>query len=534
MIKVRRALFSVSDKTGLVPFARSLVSIGCEIIATGGTRRELEKGGVPSTEITQITHNPEAFGGRMKTISFEIGSALLFDRDKDRREAEKLGILPIDLVVCNLYPFRESWKNDVRGRELIEKIDIGGPTMIRAAAKNFGYVGVVTDPAQYEWIMRELSETGGRLRPETRKSLMRAAFNYTADYEAAVAMGMDEMCEISSCRLSFSAGRRLKYGENHHQHAWVYDSRDPEVPPVDLQVFDEKVLSFNNYLDLFAALEAVKDLEKPGCAVVKHTTPCGLAEAESQKLALSAAWEGDPISAFGSILAFNRTVELETVEFLQLDSPDRNKRKFVEIVVGPDFTDDALAALRKSKNLRVIRRPPGPLPCEFRVIGGKLLRQDRDDRLFSIFEGVTKAPFDSSLRKLGEFGLKAVKWVKSNAIAIVRKTLDGGFQMLGMGAGQPNRVSSTLLALEKCRENLAREADLFQVPVESHWEEVMAKAVLVSDGFFPFPDCIEEAAEDGIRFVIQPGGSIRDQNVIQKCDELGVAMVLTDMRHFRH
>ncbi|HPR18875.1 MAG TPA: bifunctional phosphoribosylaminoimidazolecarboxamide formyltransferase/IMP cyclohydrolase PurH, partial [Candidatus Cloacimonadota bacterium] len=292
MIKINRALLSVSDKTGIVELAKVLAEFDCEIISTGGTKKVLEEAGIKVTDIQLVTGNPEAFGGRMKTISFNIESALLFDREKDAAEADKLKIQPIDLVVCNLYPFSKVKEAGADFATLIENIDIGGPTMVRAAAKNFKYVAVVTDPADYQLIINEMQENKGALSYDSRFKLMRKAFNHTADYDALIATTMDEQAEEKSLRLHFTGGMKLRYGENSHQQGFFYREAGKEESLYDMQVLHGKEISYNNLNDIQGAIDSVKDLNRFGVAVIKHSNPCGLAEADDQPVALQLAWAG--------------------------------------------------------------------------------------------------------------------------------------------------------------------------------------------------------------------------------------------------
>ncbi len=533
-IKIKRALFSVSDKTGVEALARALHEQGCQIISTGGTKTVLEQAGIPVIEISQVTGNPEAFGGRMKTISFQIESALLFDREKDAAEAQALGIEPIDMVVCNLYPFERVKNQGVDFDTLIENIDIGGPTMVRAAAKNFKYVAVVTDPQDYPDLVQELKVNDGALSYETRFRLMRKAFNLTADYDAMIATTMDETAGELSVRLAFHQAKILRYGENSHQQAFFLRQRRVADSLHDLQFLHGKELSYNNIVDLYSALDAVRDFSNTACAIIKHNNPCGLCEGDDQRKVFELAWAGDPVSAFGSVIAFNRKVELETARFLQLDAENKMERKFVEVIAAPDFAPEAIEYLKQHKNLRLVRFEPKRVAQEqeFKILAGSLLLQTSDKKLLEKKEIVTqqKATVDDDLLT---FGLLAVRQLKSNAIAVVRKK-DGYLQLLGMGCGQPNRVNSTRLALERSRENLKNEFNGKAEALETYIKEQMAQAVLVSDAFFPFPDNVEIAASYGIKTIVQPGGSIRDKSVIQKCDELGLAMIFTGIRHFKH
>ncbi len=530
LIPIKRVLISVSDKSGLASLAKSLQTFGAEIISTGGTKRVLEQEGVPVIDISLVTKNPEAFGGRMKTISFQIESALLFDREKDAQEAARLNIEPIDMVVCNLYPFERVKNKGADFDTLIENIDIGGPTMVRAAAKNFKYVAVVTDPQDYPAIVQELQENQGALSYETRFKLMRKAFHLTADYDAVIATTMDETAGYLSLRLSFDQARTLRYGENAHQQAFFLRQRHVPHSFYDLQALHGKELSYNNIVDLYAALDAVKDFERTACAIIKHSNPCGLAVGHDQRRVFEEAWFGDPVSAFGSVIAFNRPVSKKTVEFLHLDAQDKSQRKFVEVVAAPAFDEDALQYLFLHKNLRVVRFDPAHLqsPMEFRILAGAVLAQTSDNKLYEEKRWVTQRQTEIS-DDLLKFGLIAVRQLKSNAIAVVREK-DGDFQLLGMGCGQPNRVNATHLALERCVQNLQSECN----GAEECIRRELANALLISDAFFPFPDNVELAAQYGIKTIVQPGGSIRDKSVIGRCDELGLAMLFTGIRHFKH
>ncbi|OFW54114.1 MAG: bifunctional phosphoribosylaminoimidazolecarboxamide formyltransferase/inosine monophosphate cyclohydrolase [Actinobacteria bacterium RBG_16_70_17] len=533
---IRRALLSVTDKTGVVELARALAAQGCELISTGGTRAALEAAGLPVTEAAAVSGNPEAFGGRMKTISFAIESALLYDRERDAGEAAALGIRPIDLVACNLYPFREHADAGEPLEALMEQVDIGGPTMIRAAAKNHRWAAVLTSPTQYAGVIAELAAGAGALSPATRERLMREAFNHTADYDAAIAQAVDQRLGAHSLRLAFERGRPLRYGENPHQGAWLLRERSAPVSLADAEVLSGKEISHNNLVDLVAALEAVQDLPAEACAVVKHANPCGLAVAPDQRAALAAAWEGDPVSAFGSVIAFNTPVRADTVGFFDLGHPDRARRRFVEVVAAPGFTDDALEGLKVHSNLRVVQVDPAALRprLTFRSLPGACLLQEADTTLeagFAVQTRVSPAVDDPDLVRLG---LVATRQVKSNAIAVVRRRPDGVLQLLGAGGGQPNRLDSIRLAVGRCRDNLAREYRGPEEGREDYIRSVLGSAILVSDAFFPFPDNVEGAAAAGIKTMYEPGGSMRDAKVVERADELGVCVVFTGIRHFKH
>lgn len=534
--KLGRALISVSDKAGVVELARALVGHGCEIVSTGGTARALAVAGIPVVDIASVTGNPEAFGGRMKTISFEIESAILFDRDRDGAEAAALHITPIDLVVCNLYPFREARDIGAPLADLVEQIDIGGPTMIRAAAKNYRHVAVVCRTSDYDALVAELEATGGATTLATRERLMREAFRHTADYDAMISQTLDERFGETSLRLSYRGGRALRYGENDHQRAALLRQADASHSLCDLDLRGGKEMSYNNIVDLHAALEAVRDLEPASCAVIKHTNPCGLAQAADARRALELAWRADPVSAFGSVVAFNSAVDRQTVEFLALDAPDRARRKFVEIVAAPQIADDAVDYLRKNDNLRIVVLEPSSLPrgTDVKILAGAALVQSSDVALWDRLEVVSKAqPTETllgstALARLVRFGVVAARQVKSNAIVLVGEK-EGALRLLGMGAGQPNRVVSTRLAVERARATLESEG-LDAAGVRA----ALGEAVLVSDAFFPFPDSVETAAAAGVATFVQPGGSIRDKDVVACADRLGAVMIVTGTRHFRH
>ena len=534
MIKIKRALISVSDKIGIIDFAAALERMNCEIISTGGTKKVLEEAGIEVTDISKVTGNPEAFGGRMKTISFQIESALLFDRKKDAEEAKSLNIEPIDMVVCNLYPFAKVKAQGADLATLVENIDIGGPTMVRASAKNYKYVASIVDPEDYPMILDALTKNDGALDEEMRYYLMRKAFNHTADYDALIATTLDAEAGELSVRLAYDQAKKLRYGENSHQDGYFLRQKGADSSYYDMKVLHGKELSYNNMFDMYGAIESIRDMRQHGVAVIKHANPCGLATGDDQLTCMELAWEGDPVSAFGSVIAFNTVVERKTVEFFALDAEDKSKRKFVEIVVAPGFTPEALEYLQLHKNLRIVEFDPHFLFPEkdMKVLHNALLYQDSDLKVKAKMDNVTetKAKIDDELL---DFGLKTVRQLKSNAICIVRKLEDGYCQLLGMGCGQPNRLNSTELSVKRAKANLQNEWN-GEGDLETYIKNKMAEAVLVSDAFFPFPDNVEVAHEAGIRTIVQPGGSIRDKSVIAKADELGVGMVYTGMRHFKH
>jgi phosphoribosylaminoimidazolecarboxamide formyltransferase/IMP cyclohydrolase len=530
-IKITRALLSVSDKTGLIDLANALHRHGVSLLASGGTANALRCANLPVTDVSHITGHAEAFGGRMKTLSFEIASGILFERSRDAREAEKLGIKPIDMVVSNLYPFEKTYEAGADLDTLVENIDIGGPTLIRAAAKNFNAVASVTNPLQYKNIIAELDANNGCLSVETRSALMVEAFCHTAHYDTVIASAMAHQDKDASRTLKIEHIKTLEYGENPHQKASIWSTENREFP---LHVVHGRELSWNNIGDIESAALAIEQLPHFACVVVKHGNPCGLASGENiaGSKAFELAWGGDPVSAFGSVVMFNRTVDRNTVEFLSFGNPNPAERKFVDVLVAPHFTHEALEYLSRSKKMRVVvaRMDGLTSPTQRRMLGSFLLEQDSDIALAEKWDSVTQNSIPESLKDTAEFAIHAVRAIKSNAIAIAYKDARGNYRLTGMGSGQPNRVHSSRLAIEKTKEYFARE---FGDNPKLH-EEALASCVVASDAFFPFADSIELFAKAGLKWVVQPGGSIRDSEVIEKANELGIGMALTGTRHFRH
>ena len=510
ILKPKRALVSVSDKTNIVEFCKFLHQFGTEIVSTGGTAKTLKENGIPYTPIEEVTGNPEAFGGRMKTISFEIGSALLFRRDliEDQEQAEKLGIKPIDLVVCNLYPFEKAARAKKPLVDLIENIDIGGPTMIRAAAKNYSAVACITSPHDYPKVMTELTTEAG-LTEETRKRLALTAFSLIASYDLSIAI-----------ELSHQMGSALRYGENPHQRATLLkiDNSESESTLANSKFLQGKELSYNNLLDSDQAYKCCSEVSHVSvgqavCVIVKHGTPCGVAAHPSQMEALKLAWDADSISAFGGIISFNQEVTAEVAQFL--------KEHFIEVVLAPKFSNEALQILTTKKNVRVLEtvlKLAKDAEWTVRSINGGLLCQDEDLGISTELQSVTRHKFPKALIPLAQFGLVVTKYLKSNCIGVFGEK-NGGQVVLSSGVGQPNRLDC-ITRLIKTR--LSEKNDSLE------------NAVLVSDAFFPFRDSIEAAHELGIKFIVQPGGSIKDPEVIAACDEYGMSMLMTGKRHFRH
>ncbi len=543
MSKIARALISVSDKTNVVPFAEALANSGVEILSTGGTAAALRESGIAVKDISEFTGFPEMLDGRVKTLHPRVHAGLLHLRDNAAhvKTMEEHGLEPIDLVCVNLYPFEAvTAKSDATLDDAIENIDIGGPSMIRSAAKNYRYVTVVTEAGDYDRVLQDIRDNDGNTSPDLRMELAQKAFARVAEYNAAIATYLAGWMDPGTPQpfvMAYSRGLRLRYGENPHQDASLYVDTDyPEAAVANAIQLHGKELSYNNYLDGEAALEAVKELSgTPGVAIIKHSNPCGYATGATLAEAFEAAWDGDPVSAFGSVIAVTTTVDLATAE--------RMKGRFVEVLIAPDYEAKALEYLQsKSRDLRVLKlrhpvtKPEGGLAL--RPIQGGLLVQNRDTDLIGQWLMPTERLIPEEKLPLAEFGVKVCKHIKSNAIALVREYAPGQYALLSMGAGQPNRVDAVRrLALAKAEENIQRLYESSKVYGQAPAEfraSIISGVMLISDAFFPFADSIETAAEAGIRYVVQPGGSKRDEEVIAMCDKFGIAMAVTGMRHFRH
>lgn len=512
-MRIKRALISVSDKRGVVDLAKLLEEREIEIVSTGGTYQLLKENGIAATFISDVTGFPEILDGRVKTLHPRIHSALLAKQDHPKHldELREFGIEPFQLVVVNLYPFQKTIeKPDVTFEEAIEKIDIGGPTMLRAAAKNHAYVTVVVDPDDYGWIMEEIRDKR-RIDEEARLQLAAKVFRHTAAYDALVAGYLSRKAgDTFPERLTFTFEKvqALRYGENPHQEAAFYRLPSPirgSLPTA--KQLQGKELSYNNIRDADAALALLQEFETPAAVAVKHTNPCGVAVADTIHEAYRLAYEADPISIFGGIVALNRPVDGPLAETL--------KQIFLEIIIAPQFDEEALHILSAKKNLRLLQIDlPSPQEEALRLtsISGGLLLQTPDHGQVSrdAMKVVTeRKPTEEEWADL-LFAWKVVKHVKSNAIVVAK-----GKRTLGVGAGQMNRVGAARIALEEAGEKAKG-------------------AVLSSDAFFPMPDTVEEAAKAGITAIIQPGGSIKDQESIDACNRHGIAMLFSGMRHFRH
>lgn len=513
-LKIKRALLSVSDKTGIISLARRLHEEDIEIISTGGTAQKIREADIPVTDIQEVTEFEECLDGRVKTLHPFVHGGILgrTSHQPDLDEMKRLNIKPIELVVVNLYPFKETVaKEDVSPAIATENIDIGGPTMIRAAAKNFAHVGILTTPSQYDGLISELNEKG-TISFAKRREWAQKAFNHTAGYDAAIANYFNELNDSDDqlpdqLNISLPKSQALRYGENPHQKAAVYGNQSEFI-----ECFHGKQLSYNNFTDVDAALNLITDFQdsKPTCAIFKHTVPCGVAADDQLVNAWDKAFATDTMSPFGGIVVVNRQLDFETAK--KIDNI------FTEIIIAPGYSTDALELLKQKKNRRLIRikkLPGNNEEKQFRSIFGGALTQDPDFKSISEEELKTVTERKPSKKEIEDllFAWKVVKHVKSNAIVYVKDN-----QTIGIGTGQTSRVEASEIAIAKAKqEGLSLEG-----------------TAIASDAFFPFPDGVEAAAGAGARSVIQPGGSIRDKQVIEAADNLDLAMVFTGNRHFRH
>ena len=515
-----KALISVSDKTGVVEFARELVALGWEILSTSGTMKLLREAGLPVTSVSDVTGFPEICDGRVKTLHPKIHGALLARRDipEHMKALKDNEIETIDLVCVNLYPFRETIaKPDVTMEDAVEHIDIGGPSMLRSAAKNWESVTVVCNPSDYSTIISEIKATGNTTR-ETRLALSAKAYTHTAEYDMAIATYMRAQAGLNEkLFLEYDLKQSLRYGENPHQQAKFYSSA--EVEPFSLATAEQlggKELSYNNIQDANATLNIAREFDEPFCVGVKHMNPCGSAVGKTIAEAWRKAYEADKTSIFGGIVAANREIDLETAQML--------KPIFLEIVMAPSFAPDALELLQTKKNLRILKvdmTRDDKVRSQYVSMNGGMLVQDRDSSIVPVSAGqcVTEAkPTEAQLADL-DFAWKIVKHVKSNAIVVAK---DG--MTYGVGAGQMNRVGSAEIALKQAAATLKEEG-----------RDINAEGlVLASDGFFPFNDVVALAADYGIKDIVQPGGSIRDEDSVKLANEKGITMLFTGERHFKH
>ncbi len=504
-----RALISVYYKEGLEELLQALYEKGYEIISTGGTARFIERLGYKVKHVEELTGFPEILGGRVKTLHPAVHGGILY-RDwveKDRQDIESLGIKPIDLVVVNLYPFEEKLKDDLTEQELMEFIDIGGPTLIRASAKNFYRVGVVVDPADYRWVAEKIKEGG--LSLEERKHLAVKAFSLTSYYDAIISKALSSILDVDTSpeysALPLRLAKSLRYGENPHQKGWLYLNPFEELGIANSKVLQGKEMSFNNYLDGDSALRLVSEFSKPACVIVKHNNPCGVALGRSLLEAYDRAFSSDPESSFGGIVAFNDRVDKDLAQ--------RLTEVFLEVVIAPEFSEEALEVLSKKKNLRLIQALGFSKSFDIKKISGGYLLQEEDSYDYERLEVVSKRqPTEREMKDM-LFAWKVCKFVKSNAMVIAKEG-----RTLGIGSGNTSRVDSLRCAIAK--------AQRFGFDLKG--------SVLASEAFLPFRDSVDIAHSAGITAIIQPGGSIRDSEVIEAINHYNMAMIFTGTRHFRH
>ncbi|MBU6034451.1 bifunctional phosphoribosylaminoimidazolecarboxamide formyltransferase/IMP cyclohydrolase [Lactobacillus helveticus] len=514
--KVKRALVSVSDKTNLVPFVKGLVENHYEIISTGGTKKKLDEAGIKTISVEEITGFPEILDGRVKTLNPYIHGGLLAERDKPEhmKTLEKLNIHTIDLVCVNLYPFKQTIeKPNVELADAIENIDIGGPSLLRAASKNYASVTVVTDQADYDRVLKEITENGDT-NLKTRAELAAKVFRTTTAYDALIAEYLTKQTGLEDpekLTLTYDLKQRMRYGENSHQKAWLYEDALPKKFSIlQAEQLHGKKLSYNNIKDADEALRAIREFQaEPTVVAMKHMNPCGIGRGKTLEEAWDRAYEADSISIFGGVIALNRKVDLATAKKMH--------KIFLEIVIAPGFDDDALAVLEKKKNIRLLQldfsHENEPVRYETVSVMGGLLMQEQDvlNENVADWKCVTDVKPTEQQLKTMMFALKAVKHTKSNAIVVANNE-----RTLGVGAGQPNRIDSAKIAVKHAGEAIDNTA------------------VMSSDAFFPFGDCVEYAGKHGIKAIVQPGGSVRDQESIEAANKYGIAMVFTGYRHFRH
>jgi phosphoribosylaminoimidazolecarboxamide formyltransferase / IMP cyclohydrolase len=524
--KIKSALISVFHKENLDLLVLHLHQLDVKIFSTGGTQTFIESLGVPVQAVESLTGYPSILGGRVKTLHPGVFGGILSRRDNqdDQHQLQHYGIPEIDLVIVDLYPFESTVKSGASEQDVIEKIDIGGISLIRAAAKNYKDVVIIPSQREYGNLLEILMQREGKTSLGERRRFASRAFSVTSHYDSAIFSWFNSR-EDETLRISLNDGQSLRYGENPHQKAtfYTYNNTDTDVTLAGAKVLQGKELSYNNLLDADAAWKSASDAfhavshlpYKEAVSVVKHLNPCGLAVAPDMMEALTLAWAGDPVSAFGGIICFTGCVGREIAEWFD--------KKFVEIIIAPEFTGEALEILSKKKNLRLLVTPIRPeLTKEIiiRSVSGGILVQDEDDGGDPEFRNVTEVLFSADKMNLARFGVMACKHLKSNAIALVTETPGGSFWLTGTGMGQPNRLDS-LRQLTIPRFNLKENVDI-------------GESVLISDAFFPFRDSIEAANQFGIKYIVEPGGSIRDQEVIDACNEYGIGMVFTGRRHFRH
>ena len=546
-MKIKRMLISVTDKTGLTEFVQKLKKIipELEIIASGVTAKELEKENLPYTPLKDFTGFPECFDGRVKTLHPKIAGGLLMRRGKDDKEAKSLNIQPIDMVICNLYDFKKAASDEKKEiSELMESMDIGGSTLIRASSKNYNCVCTITDPKDYSLVLDNIAKNNGKVDLEISKQLAVKAINLSADYEATLANVLGKkLGGEETIRPALKNGRELRYGENPDQRAWVYNFEDATgIGTAEVKSGDK--LSYNNYLDATESYKAAQGLldlgAKHGVAIIKHCSLCALATGNRQTETFNLAWEGDPKSSFGSVIALTTPVEFDLIKEIE--------KKFIEVIIAPDFDPKFVSWVKEKKpRLRLLKVPNRCKSVYFykNINGGMLCQTEKtiafnakNDKYFQPFDPndekkigvVTKRQPKKEQRGLFAFGIICVNFAKSNAIAIVREVSPNCYQLLGLGSGQPNRVDCLeRLAIPKAVENIKREKG-----PDCDCKDEFANCILASDGFFPFDDSIKYAAKWGIKYIIQPGGSIRDGEVKDTANKLDICMIFAGERYFSH
>ncbi len=524
--KIKTALVSVFNKENLDQIILKLNAEGVKLISTGGTQKFIESLNVPCQAVESLTGYPSILGGRVKTLHPKIFGGILGRRDNegDRSQMSEYEIPEIDLVIVDLYPFEKTVASGASEADIIEKIDIGGISLIRAAAKNFNDTVIVASQNQYDALYKILTDKGAETTLAERRWFAKEAFNVSSHYDSAIFNYFNNGDETAE-KISLTNGKVLRYGENPHQKAVFYPFANTKLEHTlaGSPCLQGKEISYNNMLDADAAWKAASDAynavttikNKVAVSVVKHLNPCGLAVADSAMKALELAWAGDPVSAYGGIVCFTSEVNKEIAEWFS--------GKFIEIIIAPSYTAEAKEVLAKKKNLRVLVTPVKPqITGEkmYRSVNGGLLVQDEDEGMDMEYKPVTKCTFTEKQIDLAKFGTQACKYLKSNSMALVSEYADGSYWLTGAGMGQPNRIDS-LQRLTVPRFNLKQGCEI-------------SESVLISDAFFPFKDSVEACNEFGIKYIVQPGGSIRDEEVIDACNEFGIAMVFTGVRHFKH
>lgn len=525
--KIKNALISVYHKDNLDKLVLALQKQGVAIISTGGTYKFIKELNVPVSAVEDLTSYPSILGGRVKTLHPKVFGGILSRRDNsgDAAQLKEYNINEIDLVIVDLYPFEDTVKSGASEQDIIEKIDIGGISLIRAAAKNYKDVLIVSNRNQYDSVLELIQNQNGETTLDQRKQFAKEAFAISSNYDTAIFNYFADGTDVLAEKIELTDGKVLRYGENPHQNAIIFklDNSDSQQTLANAKVLQGKALSYNNMLDADAAWKSTSDAyhavsgikNKVAVSVIKHLNPCGLAVSDDILKSLELAWAGDPISAFGGIVGFTNTVNAEIAKWFS--------DKFIEIILAPSFTDEAKEILAQKKNLRVLEVPVKPEKTGeklYRSVSGAMLVQDEDEGMDTEYKPVTEKQFTEKQLDLAKFGTQACKHLKSNAIALVSKNSDGSYWLTGAGMGQPNRLDSLRWL------TIPRFEQKDRVNIQD--------AVLISDAFFPFHDSIEVANEYGIKYIVEPGGSIRDKDVIKACNKYNIAMVFTGKRHFKH